>query len=258
MSELLRLLKKPTFTSLKVLVPPHRIQTRKNAFDEIAKCCPMLEDIDAGENILSRMKIDDLTLLSLPQLFPHLKCIGFNMHKVTNTGVSSFCRNMAHRLRSLSIYDSYYCDAKLTDKTLKTISEHCPNLEMFMFHFASTKSSKNKSFGENGIIDLVKGCSNLKILCLHMTHTKTSVGTAAFEYIADNDCSLDTLEVVGDPALQSNKKLRAKLTAKLRSFKVISSSYYNTVSGHYEPRPKGSTDIRSFFVRATDTRAAQT
>ena len=103
MTDLLTFLKKPHFSSLKTLVPPHKVQTRKKAFEDIALSCPLLENIDAGYHPFSLMKIDDATMVKVPEIFPHLNSFRFNMYRVTDSGVKNFCLRMGERLVDLGI-----------------------------------------------------------------------------------------------------------------------------------------------------------
>jgi len=52
--------------------------------EQIAKACPMLEELELGLHWLSNMKIDDVTLLSLPIFFSHLKSVRFKTFHITN------------------------------------------------------------------------------------------------------------------------------------------------------------------------------
>jgi len=194
MTDLLELLAKKQFTGLKILNPPHTVKTRKKAFEQISKRCPLLKEINAGGTGRSHMKLDDATLVSLPALFPYLTSIRFNMYKLTGTGVVNFCGLMGERLVSLRIHEGFNCEAKLTDENLKSISERCPNLERFGFEF-DWYGSRQTGFSEKGLVDLLKGCSKLKFLYLKDCQN----GLAAM--FVNNDSCLEHLFVVNCPEL---------------------------------------------------------
>jgi hypothetical protein len=101
MTDLLNLLSRPQFSSLRVLVPPDKVQMRAKALEQIAKACPNLEEFDLGFSLWSSMKVDDKALLALPELFPHLKGVRFGTHRVTVSGMVQFCEKMGDRLISL-------------------------------------------------------------------------------------------------------------------------------------------------------------
>jgi hypothetical protein len=103
MTDLLNLLSRPQFSSLRVLVPPDKVQMRAKALEQIAKACPNLEEFDLGFSLWSSMKVDDKALLALPELFPHLKGVRFGTHRVTVSGMVQFCEKMGDRLISLRI-----------------------------------------------------------------------------------------------------------------------------------------------------------
>lgn len=225
MTSLLELLDRPQFTSLKTLIPPSNIQIRKKAIGKIAEACPILEEIDFGYSFLSRLKPDDTDLNSLPALFPHLTKIRLNQDKVTDAGITGFCECMGDRLMSIQIRDSYRCSQKLSDDTLLTMSRCCPNLERFDYEYR-TISAEPLSISEKGVIALVKGCPNLKILNLI---GMDSIGSAAFEYILENG-NLNRLLVRGDNielTLDGNKALGASLAEKVGSFKAFSREMHN-------------------------------
>jgi len=222
MTDLLELLAMKQFTGLKILNPPHSVKTRKKAFEQIAKRCPLLKEINAGGKVWPHMKLDDTTLVSLPALFPSLTSIRFNMHKLTGTGVVDFCGLMGERLVSLCIYEGYTRLAKLTDENLKSVSERCPNLERFGFEFDLYGLSQTV-FSEKGLVDLLKGCSKLKFLYLNGCRNGLA---AMFDYIVNRDCCLEHLFVVNCPELFQNKGVRAELAEKVPSFEVITSDEY--------------------------------
>jgi hypothetical protein len=112
MTDLLNLLIRPQFASLRVLIPPDRVQMRAKAIEQIAKACPNLEEFDLGFSLWSSMKIDDKTLLALPELFPHLKGVRFSTYSVTVSGMVQFCEKMGDRLISLRISDSVLKDER--------------------------------------------------------------------------------------------------------------------------------------------------
>lgn len=226
MTDLLKLLQMPQFSSLRVLDPPDKVQARKKAFEEIAKCCPMLEEVNAGGSIHSNMKIDDATLLTLPSLFPNLKAIRFNMSRVTGRGVADFCLLMGDRLECLRIYEWFDCHAKLTDKHLETISSNCPNLERFDFDFSTLDSftTISKVFSAQGILDLLKHCSKLKFLHLFDC---ANVELDVFEYIINNEFSLEKLLIINHPKLYEHEILKAELESRLSSFEVLTAGEYH-------------------------------
>lgn len=216
---LVKVLKNSTFSSLNRLAFPEKVQSKKMLFEQIAKSCPVLEDLDMGDHVWTKMKIDNHTLAKLPELFPHLKSISFNTYKLTDSAVSSFCRAMGGRLVSLSVSDSFNCHKKLSDATLMTIGEYCPNLERF--DFLNSYSSYNTNvlqFSHSGCLALLKGCPNLKCLSLIMAHF---VGIEAFEEISKNPGNLERLFVVGNLPLELDTPLQEALDVKLKSFECI-------------------------------------
>ena len=153
MDDLLELLQRPQFASLKTLIAPDKVQVRVKAPSQIAKCCPLLERIDFGFSPWSKMKLDENALLQLPTLFPHLNAVGFNNYKISDSGLRNFCGVMGDRLLSLRIRDSYNSSWELSDETLiECISQHCPNLEQFDYHHWPRKISPRPTFSDNGVI----------------------------------------------------------------------------------------------------------
>jgi len=221
MTDLLKLLRRPQFSSLRTLVPPNKVQNRKKAMEQIAKACPMLEELDLGVHFLSHMKIDDATLLSIPNLFPHLKSVRFNTYRITNACLKEFCQMMGSRLVDLAIYETtdYVSDAnKLSNELLASIGSSCPQLQHFYVHF----EYQVYGFGlEEGLIDLLKNCSQLKSLRLVYCN---NLGPEVFQYIVDSSTiTLERLLVSGHENLMGNQFLCADLESKVSSFEVMSS-----------------------------------
>lgn len=217
MTKILNLLKRPQFASLKVLSPSDKVQTRKKAFEQIAKACPLLEVLDVGYSLYSSMKVDDAALQELPSLFPHLKEIRLSMDRLTNAGLTGFFERMGDRLESICIRDGYPSDReKLTDLALtSTIARFCPNLE----HFVHYGSYPQGVISETGLIDLLKDCRKLKSILLTRCD---QVGLPFFEHIIDNDINLERLFVAGNLELMSKKSLCTALSEKLESFEAMS------------------------------------
>ena len=119
---------------------------------------------------------------------------------------------------------------RLSNSTLKLISERCPNLERFDFRsvesiYAGPGSGRHEIFTEIGLIHLLH-CTKLKSLYLDID-CRDNVGLAAFEYILNPSVNLDRLLVVGCGELMANKTLCAELAAKLSFFEVITVQEYN-------------------------------
>lgn len=215
--DLLRLLKNPMFASIKRLIPPDRVQSRKKLFEQIAKSCPLLEELDCGFRVWSNMKLDDSTLLKLPKYFPHLKSITFNMYHVTGSVVADFCRIMGERLVSLCVRDNRAPNRQLSDENIKAIADSCVNLERFSYE--SVNDPIDSFLSEKGVIDLLRGCRNLKRLALIGTDM---VGTGAFEHIVKGAPNLESLFVVQHPNLEGSQDLRTRLKEQLQSFEILS------------------------------------
>lgn len=220
MTDLLKLLNRPQFASLRTLAPPDKVQNRKKAMQQIAKACPMLEELDLGLHWLSHMKIDDATLLSLPTLFPHLKSVRFKAYRITMAGLKQFCQTMGNRLVDLAIDEStdYRSDTcKLSNEVLSSIGSSCPQLQHFYLSFEYEFHGRGM---EKGVIDLLKQCSQLKSLRLNMCK---NLGPEVFEYIADSDTiTLERLLVIRHGYLMEDPLLCADLASKVSSFEVFS------------------------------------
>jgi F-box-like len=218
MTRLLELLNLPQFASLKSLTSPDQVRLRPKALQQIAKACPLLETIDVGYSLWSRMSITDEDLQTLPSLFPHLKAVLFNTYNVTDLGMLSFCENMGHRLVSIRIQSRDGHNSP-SDRTLKKIAVHCSNLEHFDYY---THSYQPCNFTHEGISALLKNCRKLRHLSLVRT---PSVGKAAFEHIADaGELALERLFVVGNEELIKDRKLCVKLMQKIAFFEAIDGS----------------------------------
>ena len=232
MTQLLQLLKKPQFASLQRLASPDRVQARKGAMEQIAKACPLLTEIALGNFTYSQMRIDDATLLKIPQVFPYLTSIQMGLCKATGPGVAAFCQRMGDRLLSIQIRDSCSCRKKLSDETLNTIARSCPNLERFDYQWSPLYSlnPENRDEGHvlsaNGIIALLNGCSNLKSLNLLDTNM---VGLTAFEHLFSKDCRahLDRLFVMGHDDLMKDEILCAKLAEHVPFFETKTKREHN-------------------------------
>jgi F-box-like len=218
MTLLLELLNLPQFASLKSLTPPDKIRLRAKAMQQIAKACPLLETIDVGYSMWSRMRIDDKDLQTLPSVFPHLKAVLFNTFKLTDLGMSSFCENMGHRLVSIRIQSNNEYNSP-SDRTLKKIAVHCSNLEHFDYY-----TYQPCSFTHDGILALLKYCRKLKHLSLVRT---PSVGKAAFEHIANaGELALECLYVVGNEELMTDRTLCMRLMQKIAFFEAVGGSVH--------------------------------
>lgn len=222
-SDMLRLLKNPMFGSIKRLAPPDRVQSRKRLFEQVAQSCPLLEDIDAGFRVWSNMKLDDATLLKLPEYFPHLKSITFNMYHLTGAIVVDFCRIMGDRLVSLCVRDNRAPNKQLSDANVKDIANFCPNLERF--DYESVNDHSDSMLSEKGIIDLLEGCKNLKRLALIETDM---IRINAFEHIVSSkSCQLESLFVVEHGELARNQDLCDRLLSKLHKFQIVTGEQHS-------------------------------
>lgn len=234
MTDLLKLLNRPQFASLRTLCPPNKVQNRKKALEQVAKACPLLEEIDLGLGIWSHMKIDDAALRSLPQLFPFLKAVRFNTYRVSLAGLKDFCRAMGENLVDLAVYESYD-KPLLSNEVLAFIGETCPRLERFYVNF--DYMSRGHGLGQ-GMIDLLQNCSNLK--CLRIFTCDNMDGTV-FEYIINsNSIVLERLVVVCKR--QVIAPFRADLQEKVGSFETLTGEEENDQmqSIHHDGGPRSS------------------
>ena len=242
MTQLLELLKRPQFSSLKILTPAEKVQFRAKSLDQIAKSCPLLQSLDLGYGIWSHMKMDDKALLTLPHLFPHLCAVKLNTYKITDWGLANFCELMGDRLKSIRIYESAYDSGgvqknkKLSDRTLTdVIGKQCPNLEEFEYNSSFLGRSE---ISEHGIIGLLDQCHKLQKLSLIQT---LSVGKAAFAHMCcggtssiDDDRtfpphppSLSHLYVVAHEELLEDSLLRVSLEDRIDRVEIIPQSVHN-------------------------------
>jgi len=219
MTDLLKLLNRPQFASLRTLAPPNKVQNRKKALEQVAKACPLLEEIDLGLGTWTHMKIDDAALRSLPPLFPHLKAVRFNTYRVSSAGLTDWCRAMGTNLVDLAVYESY--DKQLlSNEVLASIGKSCPKLEHFYINF------DYKTCGDGvgkGVIDLLENCSNVKSLRLFNCN---NMDQEVYEYIINsNTIVLERLIVVCDDGVIA--PFRAGLQAKVRSFETFTGKEEN-------------------------------
>lgn len=240
MTQLLELLKRPQFASLKILTPAEKVQFRAKSLDHMAKSCPLLERLDLGYGIWSHMKMDDKALLTLPHLFPHLCAVKLNTYKITDWGLASFCELMGDRLQSIRIYESAYDSGgvqknkKLSDRTLtEVIGKQCPNLQEFEYNSSFLGRSE---ITEHGIIGLLDQCHNLQKLSLIQT---LSVGKAAFSHILGGEDDSDgesapphppflcQLYVVAHDELFEDKSLCAALEERIGHVEIIPQNVHN-------------------------------
>jgi hypothetical protein len=203
MSTLLKLMARSQFSCLKTLILPGKARfTKASPPKNLSQLCPLLEEIDVG---YARYTVDpsDEQLVALPNHFPHLRKIRFNMWKVTNVGISSLSESMADRLLDLRIkgYTSLnYAGRTLSDSTLIQVANVCPNLERFDYWISLQHHvPENDALSEIGVMALLRSCTKLKHLSLIDTK---KVGLAAFEFIANaNGSHLRHLDVEGVPSL---------------------------------------------------------
>lgn len=220
MTDLLGLLTRRQFRSLRTLVPPRNVRMRKRALALIAKSCPLLEEIDVGGSLLSCMKATDADILSLPALFPRLSGIRTSQWKVTSNGITAFCQKMSSRLASLRIDNTIMAGAgtELADEDLALIARYCPNLKRFeygsYFGFGSVSLVSGK-----GIIALLREGSKLKTLSLL---SRASTGLEIFYHIlAQSSAPLQRLFVVNHFELLANEDICARLKDKIDHFTAI-------------------------------------
>jgi hypothetical protein len=218
MTSLIQLLNRPQFSSLKKLVPPLRVRSTQRGFGQIAQACPLLEEIEIGYVPKSKLRISDSELVRLPSLFPHLQKVNFSMFVICNNAVVRFVEAMAGRLVQLHVSVGGYggrAGNGLSDVTLESIARNCPNLESFHYgRFSLFSPHDSTPITEQGVIDLVRGCSNLKSIALCSSQ---SIGLGAFEHIASSREAqhLCHLEVTGNSALMLNQDLRDRLCEKV-------------------------------------------
>lgn len=125
MTGMLELLSRHQFSSLKSLTPPFKVRMRKKALSLIAKACPVLEEIDLGFSLLSRMMLTDADISSVPTLFPRLNKIRFCTTYMSNDGLVAFCRRIGGRLLTLHIQGAFH---KISEDILVEVARLCPNL----------------------------------------------------------------------------------------------------------------------------------
>jgi hypothetical protein len=208
----LKLLKNPMFRSIKRLEVPYKVKSGKKLFDQIAKSCPLLEDIWTTD----RMKLDDHVLLDIAGLFPHLESIRFHTHyteRLTDAGIASFCRAIGPRLTALSIHDQYFRNKKFSDETMQIIADFCPNLKLL--DLALNQFDETSPVSAKGVIALLRGCTTLSTLNLIEAN---SVGKDAFEFICANPGGLKRVFVAGNEQLEQDETLRVALANTLASF----------------------------------------
>jgi hypothetical protein len=234
MNELIKLLGRRQFSSLKTLIPPYKVQMRAKALESIATKCPQLECLDLGYAIRSNMKVDDNGLACLPSLFPHLRSLSLNMYRSTDKGVAEFCRAMGSRLISLRIYESYACDRKLSDYTLAhVLGRHCPNLQRFSYQ-SWFNDNEHCLFTATGLRELLEGCRQLRHLSLLDTG---NIHKSIFCYIANHKLPqdnsqplpLERLFVMNHIDLMRDTELCTLLGNVLPSFEVIDRSTWSDV-----------------------------
>jgi hypothetical protein len=201
----LRVLARPQFSCLKSVVLPRKAYFNSAAPKELAKRCPLLEELDVGWTDNTIAHISDQQLVELPRQFPHLTGISIDMWKATNTGIYSFVEKMADRLLHLCIKGETFVDEPvgyLSDSTLIQIGRVCPNLEGFAYWLSlRAYNVRHDSFSGAGVMALFRGCTKLKKLLLVDTR---NVGLEAFVLIANtNGSSLSYLCVEGVPSLCS-------------------------------------------------------
>jgi len=235
MTQFLKVVKQPQFAWIKKLGFPETVRSRKKAFEEIAKACPLLEEIDVGSSLWSTMKIDQETFLSLPVLFPRLNAIRLSLYYVTDFGIGEFCRIMGDRLVRLGINEAYGDNNSLSNDFLAPIGNSCPNLESFAFHFVRGLNCPPAlpigRFSDAAIIRFLESCPKLKTLSLFHCDENVSenFGLSAFEYIRDNAnrLQLEKVLVTGHSDLMADTELCAKLKEKLPSFEAITNEDFN-------------------------------
>jgi hypothetical protein len=173
-------------------------------------------------------RLADEHLVVLPNHFPHLTKIYFDMWKITNMGISSFAENMADRLLDLRINGSTIEPPKgyLSDSTLIQIASVCPNLERFDYWISlHCYEVKHDALSEIGVMALLRSCTKLKHLLL--VNTK-KVGLAAFELIANaNGSHLRHLDVEGVPGLFGSAhavRVRSRLEEHIEETIITESS----------------------------------
>ena len=226
MTDLLTLIRRPQFSSLKLLVPPHMVQLRKKALENIAQHCPLLEEIHMGyDSHFPKMKPSEADIMSLPSLFPYMDKIRLGTHQLTNSAIQSFCEVMGSRPRSIRILDSYSCNQKMTDSTIVAIGRHCPNLEVFEYSFSSHTLVEQNPLSTDSIVSLLTSCTGLHSLGLIRC---PNVGLPAFRFILQDAVKLQRLLVVEHYNLMSDNVLCEGLTEKLVSFDAITNSEHRT------------------------------
>jgi hypothetical protein len=227
MPTLLKLLAQPQFSCLKTLVLPDRAQFSKASPKNLSQLCPLLEELDVGYNTYTVHPADE-QLVVLPNHFPHLTKIRFDMWKVTNMGISSLAENMADRLLDLRIKGDT-CEPPrgyLLDSTLIQIASVCPNLERFAYWIRfQYYEGEHDGLSEIGIMALLRNCNKLKHLLL--VDTK-QVGLAVFEFIAKaNGGRLRHLDVQGVPSLFGSTnadRVRLRLEEHIEETIIVESS----------------------------------
>jgi len=177
MRQFLLFLRRPQFARLRTLTPPSVYRTvRRNVFDQIARACPLLEEMDlSGTNsmLCNAVVPSGEELPRIPELFPKLKKIQICMRNAQAEQVAEFARGMGERLVGLSVQAGTGRDRvdgrrhDLVDETLETLAEHCPNLERFCYDLASDFFIEER-LSERGAIALIRNCAKLKYLRVHL------------------------------------------------------------------------------------------
>lgn len=221
-SDLLSLLSRRQFSSLKCLVTPVKLRMPKTAIVFISKACPLLEEIDVGYSIYSEIHITDTNLLALPKLFPRLSKIRLSLKRATNGGIAAFCQRMGRRLLSFRIDDLPSPEERaLTDETVFVLAGSCPNLERFDYGcFMYRGNWTEATVSSGGIVALLAGCTSLKSISLL---NRISTGLQLFEHMLEMDnLNLDSLFIVGHVDLNEDNDLCLRLAAKVKDFEAIS------------------------------------
>jgi hypothetical protein len=233
MDHLLALLNRPQFPSLKTLVPPNKVRSRKKAFEKIAEACPLLEEIDLGFDSFSKMHPDDNDLMKIASVFPHLGKIHLRMRKITGKGLIQFAENMAERLVDLQLGAGYMSENYLSGNTLEAVSRHCPNLESFFYD----EKYHREPLSKESIIALVRNCPKLKRLAIMFTRQLSpeanmlqvnKLQVEALEYIAANAhnlCHFVFVVPFGQYQAVRSKPVYDRLDDKIEKFELLEAAF---------------------------------
>ena len=177
MSSLLALLRRPQFSRLRSLTVPRSCRLGNTGMKQLAELCPDLKGLDLGYSECFYAMDDDL--VTAAELFPGLSSVRFTMRSIWNTGIVRMAGIAGQQLVDLRIKVEQ--PRTLSSDTMASVVANCPNLRVFSCYLYP----KNYWIGvdwftEVGVIALVRGCLDLKVLELC---NAAAVGLQTYETI---------------------------------------------------------------------------